>query len=299
MKILLMSPWQEFFPGTEQHVYTMSEELKRLGHEVSVFTFLKKTMWAMMSTLGVELLEDEIPDKFDLAIINGNNCLIKAPKSAFKIFISNGVVPSVEYPIPGADRCVSISEEVQGNLKKYGYESILIRNGVNCNRFNPTKKIGKKLKTILLVNNQISQERPDFQMINQVCNEMGLILLPIGLSCGTSQWEMERWMNESDLVISMGRGVYEAMPCGRNVIVSGYGRMVGSVNNKTYPEYLKFNCAGRNIHPLLTKENLKAEFQKYSQEQGDKNRKLALKYNNIENTVQNFLDLYNYRNLNI
>jgi len=83
------------------------------------------------------------------------------------------------------------------------------------------------------------------------------------------------------------------------VIVSGYGRMVGSVNNKTYPEYLKFNCAGRNIHPLLTKENLKAEFQKYSQEQGDKNRKLALKYNNIENTVQNFLDLYNYRNLNI
>lgn len=294
-----MSPWQEFFLGTETHVYAMAKELKDLGHEVSVFTFLKKVAWEFMRTLDIELLEDDISNKFDLAIINGNNCFIKAPKSAFKIFISNGVNPSVEYALPGADAYVSISEEVQHNLKKHDYLSVVIPNGIDHDRFSETKKINKKIKTVLLLNNQINQERPDFQIINEVCNEMNITLLPIGLSMGTAQWETEKWMNESDLVISMGRGAYEAMACERNVVVAGYGKMVGFVDNKTYPEMMKFNCAGRNVHPVMTKENLKEEFLKYNQKQGENNRKLSLKYNNIKDTVQNFLDLYNYKNLNI
>ena len=145
LKILLMSPWFEYFLGSETHFYTIAKELKNLGHDVSIFCYLKKNMWEFMRTLDVELLGDEIPDKFDLAIVNGNNCLLRAPKSAFKIFISNGVVPSVEYPIPGANRYVAISEEVQGNLKKYAYDSVIIRNGIDCERFKPVKKINKKL----------------------------------------------------------------------------------------------------------------------------------------------------------
>ncbi|MCH8207943.1 MAG: hypothetical protein IIA62_02625 [Nitrospinae bacterium] len=97
-----------------------------------------------MRTLYIELLEDEVPDRFDLAIINGNNCFVKSPKSAFKIFISNGTTPSVEYPLPGADVYVSISEEVQHNLKKYDISSVIIRNGINHDRFYSTQKINKK-----------------------------------------------------------------------------------------------------------------------------------------------------------
>lgn len=294
-----MSPWQEFFLGTETYIYALAKELLSLGHQVSVFTFLKKVAWEFMRTLDVELLGDEVPDKFDLSIINGNNCFLKAPKSAFKIFISNGTVPSVEYPILGADRYVSISEEVQFNSKKYDYDSVIIRNGVDCEKFKSVKKIGKKLETVLLLNNQINQRGSDFTVIKQVCDEMKLTLLPLGLSMGTAQWEIENWINEADLVISMGRGVYEAMACERNAIVAGYGKMVGFVDNKTYPEFIKFNCAGRGVHPNISKENLRLELLKYNQEQGYKNRKLILKYNDIKQTVQNLLDLYNYRNLNI
>lgn len=299
MKILLMSPWQEFFLGTETHIYAMAQELKELGHEVSVFTFLKKVSWEFLRNLDIELLEDEVPDRFDLAIINGNNCFVKVPKSAFKIFISNGTVPSVEYPIPGADAYVSISEEVQHNLKKHDYPTVIIPNGINHDRFYSTKKISKKLKTVLLLNNQMKQDWQDFHTINNVCNKMGIALIPVGLGFGTTQWEVERLINETDLVLSMGRGIYESMACGRNAIIIGYGRIVGLVENKTYPEFIKFNCASRVVHPLITEENLTSEFKKYNQSQGEKNRKLSLKYNNIKNTIQNFLDLYNYRNLNI
>lgn len=294
-----MTPWMEFFLGSETHIYAMAEELIKQGHEVSIFTYLKKVMWEFMKGLDVEILEDEVPDRFDIAIINGNNCFLKAPKSAFKIFISNGVMPSVEHPLPGADAYVSISEEVKNNLKKYDYSSIIIRNGVDHNRFKSDKKISKNLKTVLLLNNQMKQDWKDFHIINNVCNNMNLTLLPVGLGFSTTQWEIEKLINEADLVLSMGRGIYEAMACSRNAIIIGYGRMVGFVDNKTYPNFVNFNCAGRSNHPLITEENLILEFNKYSQEQGDKNREISFKYNNIENTVQNFLDLYINRNLNI
>ncbi|MEK6883070.1 MAG: hypothetical protein AABY22_25825, partial [Nanoarchaeota archaeon] len=210
-RILIMLPWSEFFLGTEQFMYAMVVELLRREYSVDIFSYLKKVHWEFLRTTGATLLDnDVIEDKYDLAIINGNNCLIKAPKSAFKIFISHGTVPSVEIPIPGADRYVSISQEVQYNLKKYAYDSIIIRNGIDCERFKSVKKINKKLKTVLVLNNQISQDGLDFKIINEVCNEMNLTLLPLGLGCGTSQWETEGWINESDLVISMGRGIYEA-----------------------------------------------------------------------------------------
>ncbi|MFW6174072.1 MAG: hypothetical protein ACOC5T_10035, partial [Elusimicrobiota bacterium] len=234
-----------------------------------------------------------------IAIINNNASIPNAPKSAYKIFISNGIVPSQEYPVPGGDRYVSVSEEVKSALGKKGYDSTIIRNGIDCERFNSTKPIHKKLKNVLVISNKQSAQKSIFQIINEACKELNLKITVLGLNFGTAQWNVEEFINQNDLVISLGRGALEGMACKRNVLICDYQGIDGMINNKSYLEIRKNNFSGRRYRGSISKDIIIKELKKYNYKQGERNRKLILQHHNINNTVQNYLDLYKYRELNI
>jgi len=304
LKILLMLGWSEYFLGCETHTYSMTKELIKLGHEVHIFTYLKGKMWERMKETGAILLEDKIENEYDLAIINNNGCLIKAPKSAYKIFISNGVIPTNEHPVPGADRYVAVSEETHVNLLNKGYyDSIVVRNGIDCERFSSIKPINKKLKNVLLLSNKQSPYTNEFLVIDEACRKMNINLMVCGLQFGTSVWETEEFINKADLVISLGRGVYESMACERNVIIADYNGMDGFVDKNTYIESRKNNCSGRRFGNQITIDSITKELKKYNIKQGKKNRNLILQNNDIKKIIENYLSL-NYfgkvrKNLNI
>lgn len=299
LKILLMTPWMEYFLGAELHFYTMAKELLWRGHDVSMFTYLKGPMWKVLKGSGVTLLEEEPEDKYDLVIMNGNPCIGNAPESAYKIMIVNGIIPSVEYPSPRVDRYVSVSEEIENTLWRKGYDSVIIRNGINCERFYSTKPIHKRLKNVLIISNKQSAQNPIFKIINEACKELNLRLSILGLQFGTAQWNVEEFINQNDLVISLGRGALEAMACERNVLVCDYQGLDGTIDDKSYFELRKHNFSGRRYRGPISKETIINEFKKYDLDQGKKNRKLILQHHNIKKTVQNYLDLYEYRDLNI
>lgn len=288
-KILLMLGWSEYFLGCETHTYAMAKEMINQGHEVHIFTYLKGEMWKKMRETGAKLLKDDIKDEYDVAIINNNGCMPLAPKSAYKIFVSNGVIPTAEHPIDGADKYISISEEVKNNLSDLGYESIIIRNGVDCERFSPQKQINKKLKNVLFLSNKQNPHSKDFLEIEKACKKMKLRLMACGLQFGTSVWETEEFINLADVVISLGRGIYESMACERNVIVADYQGMDGFLDENTYLEARKHNCSGRRFNHEITTDNVIKELKKYNIEQGSKNRNLILDYQNIKNTINNYL----------
>ena len=292
LRILLLTPWTEFFLGAETHTYTLARELIRLGHDVSIFCFLKGVMWEKMKNTGATLLEDIVEDKYDLAIMNGNPCMPKAPKSAMKIFISNGVIPPQEQPVPGADKYVAISEEVSNNLETRGYSSVIIRNGIDCERFKSTRPVNKKLKNVLLISNKQTPVSPEFKKINEACKKLKLNLTVLSTNFGTSQWNVEEFINLNDLVISLGRGVYEAMACQKNALVLDYQGNDGMITNKSYFEIRKNNCSGRRYRGSISVNTLIDEFKKYDPEQGKMNRQLILKDHDIKKTVQQFLKLY-------
>jgi len=299
LRILLMNPWQEFFLGAENFSFAVGQELIKLNHSVDAFCFLKGVMWNKMKETGVNLLEDEIKDNYDLVILWGNPCLPKAPKSAFSLFISNGIIPAAEHPIPGADRYVAVSEEVSNNLETKGYRPIIIRNGIDCQRFRPMKPIRKKLKNVLLLSNKQNPQAKEFLAIEEACREMKLNLMVCGLQFGLGMWEVESLINMSDLVISLGRGVLEAMACEKNVICADYQGNDGFLDDKSYYELRKNNLSGRRYNQPITVENIIRELKKYNPQQGRMNRQLILKYHNIEDTTQNYLDLYRFKNFNI
>lgn len=299
LKILLMNPWQEYFLGAENFSFAMARELIRLEYSVDAFCYLKGKMWEKMGETGAKLLGDDIKDEYDIAICHGNPCMPLIPKSAFKINCLHGVIPSQEQPLTGADRYVAVSEEVKQNLRSKGFDSVIIRNGVDCERFKSINPINKKLKNVLLLSNKQNPHSLEFLAIEGACQRLKLDLMVCGLQYGTSQWEIEDIINHNDIVISLGRGIYEAMACGRNAIICDYQGMEGFVDKNLYLEARKNNCSGRRFRKAITQDSVIDELKKYNAGQGEINRKLALEYHDIKKVVQNFLDLYTYKNLNV
>jgi len=295
MKILISCHWLRKLCGSETFTFTLAVELRRQGHDVDVFTFEEGAVSKKMQEEGIRIIQPfgEMTG-YDIIFASHKTCVeyLKDRYPNTKIIQTvHGLVPKLEKPNRRADYFVSISEEVQNYLRGLGLQSELILNGVDCERFKPVKPLNDKLKNVLLLSNKWSLTSDSYKTVEYVCKSRGLNFTIIGYGAGAAVWDTERYINEADLVISMGRGVFEAIACGRNVIIAGYDKMVGFIDDNNYPGYLKFNVSGRDFHNSISEINLSEEFDKYNPEQGEKNRELALAYHNIKDKAKEYLRL--------
>ena len=77
-------------------------------------------------------------------------------------------------------------------------------------------------------------------------------------------WEIEKAINDADLVIGLGRSAYEAMACGRPVVIYDhrpYSKCYadGYLKKECIEESLKMNCSGRRFKYELSSEELELE----------------------------------------
>ena len=270
MKILLMNYILGGQTGSETWTATMADELEIQGHEVDMRTDASK-----------------LPDVYDLAIINHNTCLTTAQHlTCKKIFTSHGVLPDLEQPVAGADVYVAVSEEVQQNLKDKGFESTIIRNGIDYEHFHPYKPVNRTLKNVLFSSNYQSNAE---SIIRDACNRVGANFTRIGGQQRTTQVLHE--LNKADLVIGLGRTSYEAMSCARNVIVYDYNGGDGFVTPHTVFKFRTHNCSGRYNRHQYTADDLVELFKRYDPDIGRRLRNYIYQNNNVEKTAKQYLNL--------
>ena len=82
-------------------------------------------------------------------------------------------MPSHEQPSNYADAYVSVTQEVHDHLYRQGVDSLLIRNGIDCERFSPRKQLNEQLKVVL----SLCQSEEANELIEQVCAEKGITYL--------------------------------------------------------------------------------------------------------------------------
>lgn len=270
--------------GSETWTYTMAKEFERRGYEVDVFTLAEGEVSEKLSVVK------HPRGQYDLVLINHNTCLARLENvKGRKIFTSHGVFPDLEQPIEGADEYVAISEEVQDHMKEKGFESTVIRNGIDCERFKPKKKINKKPKKVLCM----CQGEEARENVRKACEELGIEVD----DTATRIWDVEKKINEADIVFTLGRGAYEAMACGRAVIVYDsrvYSPMKtadGIVTRKNAKEIAKNNFSGRRYKIRWTVEDIKKEIKKYKPEMGTDNRKIALESFNIKKQAEKYINI--------
>lgn len=227
MKILLGNNTLSILAGSETATFTLAVELKRLGHEVSAFSFNLGAVSNKLKEVGVEVFDnlDGKRDDFDVIITNhiniANYIKSKVPTTPM-IFTVHGIIGYPEEPPLYADHFVAVSEEVKDLMKeKHGIDCEIIRNAIDLDRFKETKPRNPKVKDILLSSSYYGQNSTIFKSIFDACAVMNATVHCTGKDFKWL-WKMEEVYNKADLVITLGRGCLEAMACNRPAIVIGH-----------------------------------------------------------------------------
>jgi len=291
MKILLGTHYLAKTGGTESYTFALAMELKRLGHEVEHFAIIRGGVSAMLEEQGVPFLTS---DHFDLILANHTTVVEQLWALGFTVQTCHGNIAELEQPSPYADAYVAVSEEVREHLQSKGYRAAaVIANGIDCNRFCQKRPISSTLKTVL----SLCQSDVANDFIRRCCQQEGIRFLQSN-KFTDNVWAIEDLINESDLVIGLGRSAYDAMACGRCVLVYDFrdymGEFLGDgmLTPDSIGRSMLCNCSGRASRRKFDEQTFIAELHKYSPELGAWGRQFALEHLNIEKAVAAYLDIY-------
>ena len=275
--------------GSETYTYTIIKELITRGFEVEYFTLMKgKFSERMENELGVKLQSKK---QYDLILANHNSCVEALMGFGFIIQTCHGIYPELEQPSVCANFHVSISQEVQNHLALKGFISIIIMNGIDTTKFYSKKNINKKLRNVL----SLCQSEDANKFIQKVCDYLDVNLICIE-NDSKRIFNIEDLINEADLVIGLGRSAYEAMACGRPLIIydnrSYFDTSAdGYITNKLAASLIN-NCSGRFYKLKLTEEMMIEEFKKYNPTDGDILKNYILDNMTIQLVVDRYLNLF-------
>lgn len=291
MRILLGTHYLAKTGGTESYTFALAMELKRLGHEVEHFAIIRGGVSSMLEEKGVPFMTS---DHYDLILANHTTVVEQLWPKGFIVQTCHGNIAELEQPSPYADAYVAVSEEVREHLQSKGYRAAaVIANGIDCNRFCQKKPVSPTLQTVL----SLCQSDVANDFIRRCCQQEGIRFLQSN-KFTDNVWSIEELINESDLVVGLGRSAYDAMACGRCVLVYDYREYMGEFlgDGMLTPESIQksmlCNCSGRSNRLKYNEETFVKELQKYSPELGAWGREFALEHLNIEKAVEAYLDIY-------
>lgn len=291
MKILLGTHYLAKTGGTESYTYALAMELQRLGHEVEHFAIIWGSVSELLAEKGVPFMSAE---HYDLILANHTTVVEKLWPKGFIIQTCHGNIAELEQPSPYADAYVAVSEEVREHLQSKGYQAdAVISNGIDCKRFYPRVPVSPTLTTVL----SLCQSDVANDFIRRCCEQAGIKFIQSN-KFTDNVWSIEELINKSDLVVGLGRSAYDAMACGRCVLVYDYREYMGEflgdgmLTPESIGKSMLCNCSGRASRIKYDEQAFVTEMQKYSPELGVWGRMYALEHLNIEVAVKKYLDLY-------
>jgi hypothetical protein len=300
MKILLTNHHLALLGGTETATYTLALALRDAGHEVSIATVEPGAVSEALEKQGFEVATELGPWRgrpFDIIHAHHNTMALVArhhfPRTPM-IFVGHGVIPELEQP-PSVDLgigvFVGVSQEVRDawRINNNIPDAEVILNAVDCERFKPHQPIASELKRVLVLSNHFPDNLRT--VVNRACELIGAKPTYTGLEDGPV-WNTEEAINSAELVISLGRGIVEAMACGRAALVYDHHGSDGLITPETYPEIRRCNFSGRRFRRSLGADTLAEELRKYSPGMGETNRALALEHHDIRNAILRYESLY-------
>lgn len=275
--------------GSETYTYTIIKELLRRDFEVEYFTFSKGEFSDRMEKgTGVKFLSKK---KYDLILANHTTCVEALMGLGFIIQTCHGIYPELEQPSRCANFHVAVSKEVQSHLLLKGFNSVVIMNGIDVSKFYSRKRINEKLTNVL----SLCQSEQANNFLQKVCDTLGLNFIFLDKNVNPT-WSVEDVINEADLAIGLGRSAYEAMACGRPVIIFDDRAYSDSFADgyitDNFINSLSCNCSGRFYKLKLTEEEMVEEFEKYNTVDGEILKKYIYDNMTIELVVDKYLNLF-------
>ncbi len=283
MKILLTNHDFAQYGGTQTWVREMAIALMEKDHEVEVFTFVEGVF-----KLPCKVHVRQMPTDIDLAIVNHNTCMriLRPFLTCPVIYTQHGPTHQAEQYQIGADHVVAVSQEVQGVLSERGFESTVITNGINLERFYPQEAEFDVLNLCKGIRGSA--------MVSKACERLGLSCMTVHYKSSPKE-DVASLMRRSRVMVGYGRGILEALACGKQAFVfDARGvdapRGDGWVSNETMADHFaKRNFSGRTEDINYTQEELEKELS--SPARFSEAREWAMKHADIRNKARQYLSL--------
>lgn len=225
--------------GSSRFMKCVIDTLEAMGHDV----------------IATPAPKQYINEEFDYIICSHLLNEIKDNPSK-KIYISHGIIGHERF-YHGADRYISVSQEVYDAQLKRGFPSEVIPQPISI----PDHSCpGKELKKILIIRRESVDEDPFTFLKGKYDVRYSDLNIPI-----------EQQIKWADLSITLGRGALESMAHGRPVLVADNRPYIGNygdgyVSPENIHEIAKCNFSGRRFKHEVTQDWIENELAKYNQD---------------------------------
>lgn len=292
MNILISTAYLNY-TGVPTYTLTLYNQLVSRGHKVTVYCPKGGVLASRVNHIS-SLEFAGWPD----VILAQHNTLAREMKAKWPdipmVFTSHDAKYNIEQP-PGdieIDQYIAISEELRLNLVSCGIlNAKIILNFIDVDRFCCKEPVREKPERLLFISNY--RRGREFRTIREACEIMGIKFRHLGYT-SHPKYEVEEYINQSDIVITISRGALESMSCERPVIIyECRGGGDGYVDEKMYPKSVVNNFTGRAFRIDYTPETLVKEIEKYNSDDGIINRNIILEHHNHIKAVDSIVEIIN------
>ena len=194
---------------------------------------------------------------------------------------------NLEFPVKGSRAFVSISEEIQLYLKVRGYQTDIIRNGIDLVRYCSKRPLNEVPRVLSIC-------QGDDSLLKEACSKLGWQFRNVPKEVGSRIWHIEDLINYADIVVGIGRSLYDAMACGRACISWDNRKLnpftgCGYVTSDKWYDFAKTNFTGRGFPTIHTADMLVRELKKYNPADGAVMRSFAEKELDVRKNALKYL----------
>ena len=293
--------------GLGTFIYTQVSELISRGHNVDVVTFHDGKVGEKLSSHVIEL--DNVKKSYDLILTHQNDItfeLINRNVSGYVIFTVHGVifdlndVPKKEI-LYYIDKVVCVSQAIQKFLSEKNIDSLLNYQLVDCERFSPKNMLREKnIKVLSMVRGSKSNS-----LIRCACEILDYEYIgwqkPVDYYFHLNDeddviFNVEDRINEADIVVGIGRIIYESLSCGRNALVFDDREYQGNLGDgmvtpDNIDNFIMDNFSGRYNNKSFSLEDLVEELKKYDSTYSNFFRNHVKTNFNVKDLIDKYLEL--------
>jgi len=283
--------------GTETYVLTVAEHLDRLAHEPVIYSPEPGRGVEIAREQGLTVIgKGDLGDEFDVALVQDAAVAYEVAElcpRARSVFVahSESFDPQSPPQLPGTvDVQVALNDRVERRLRAFaaGGEIVRLRQPIDTERFKAASPLPERARRVMLLTNNTVADRQ--AMLEEACRGAGLELTRIGGE-GRQTTDPREALAGADIVVGLGRGILEAMACGRAAFVYDWSGGEGWVTPDTYPAIEADGFAGRG-EAVIDAEALARGLKEYDRSMGPVNRDLVVVHHRANVHAQQLIEIF-------
>lgn len=287
--------------GTETYVLTVAGALERLGHDVVIHAHQTGPAADLAGEHGTRVIEHEsdLPARCDVVLAQdaatAYTMARRYPRAA-RVVVAHSTAFPLQTPPQLEHTCqavVALNDRLRRQVEQLAWHPrvVRLRQPVDLQRFcfRATNADQRRPPRVLWLTNYPGGARQ--AILGDACRRVGFELKRIGAPTVTTATP-EHEIAQAEIVVSLGRGVLEAMACGRAAYVFGIAGGDGWVTAASYPELEADGFTGRANGRSIGMDRLVEDLESWSERLGETGRDLACAHHDADRHAVELLELF-------